>query len=295
MGTDHEGSDTVQSENTPSSVCCECPGKCTGRGVEEGGERKPISTEKGQGGVTGGVSPPCDMNDVAVEDLGSVQEEEGVGDDDKPTARPAESSEEGKQINKLDVDQLEGISLSEEESENTSVHISAVENKSVVELSCCVCASTENIRVCGGCKATMYCSRKCQISHRDYHAPWCAAITSLEKLELDKIYGKKKVQQNMGDEKLRRKIMKLVGNKPMLDCLLGGQEFQMLWDTGSMISLVDRWWVRKHFPNETIYPASNFVDQELNVQAANATTIDFDGVILLDFSLAMMKDLLCQS
>ena len=90
----------------------------------------------------------------------------------------------------------------------------------------------------------------------------------------------------MGDEKLRRKIMKLVGDKPMLDCLLEDREFQMLWDTGSMISMVDRWWVRKHFPNETIYPASNFVDQELNVQAANATNIDFDGVILLDFSLS---------
>ena len=161
-----------------------------------------------------------------------------------------------------------------------------VEEVPVVKLSCCVCAKTEKVRVCGGCKATMYCSRKCQKSHLEYHAPYCAAITDLQEIELDKIYGEKKVQQNMGDLKLRRKIMKLVGEKPMLDCLLSDKEFQMLWDTGSMISLVDRRWVKRHFPDEIIYPASLFVDKELHVQAANATTINFDGVILLDFSLS---------
>ena len=171
MGTDHEGSDTVHSENTPSSVCCECPGKCTGRGVEGCGERKSISTEKGQGGDTGGVSPPT-VTVVAVEDLGSVQEEEGVGDDDKPIALPAESSEEGIQTNKSTVDQSDDVSLSEDETMNSPpVDVSTVENAPVIELSCCVCASTENIRVCGGCKATMYCSRKCQVKQRDHHAP----------------------------------------------------------------------------------------------------------------------------
>ena len=163
---------------------------------------------------------------------------------------------------------------------------SAAEDTPVVNLTCCVCAKTDNIRVCGGCKETMYCSRKCQKSHREYHATYCAAITDLKKLELDKIYGKKKVQQNMGDWKLRKKIMKLVGEKPMLDCFLAKKECQMLWDTGSQISMVDRGWVRKYFPEEIIYPSSLFVDEELHVQAANATTINYDGVILLDFSLS---------
>ena len=256
----------MRSEETPSSVNCECPGRCTGRGgVEECLEITSILTE-GQGGGNSGVAPPI------VEQLKAVEEKVGVGDDDKPIALPAESSEEGKQTNKSAVDKSDDVSLAEDDGMSSPpVDVSTVENAPVIELSCCVCASTENVRVCGGCKATMYCSRKCQVNHRDHHAPWCAAIASLERLELDKIYGKKKVQQNMGDEKLRRKIMKLVGDKPMLDCLLEDREFQMLWDTGSMISMVDRRWVQKHFPDEIIYPASNFVDKELNVQAANAT------------------------
>ena len=191
----------MHSEETPSSVVCECPGRCTGRGgMKVGRESKSISTEKGQGGDTSGVSPPTVML-VAVEDLGSVQEEEGVGDDDKPIALPAESSEEGSQTNKSAVDQSDDVSLSENETKNSPpVDVSTVENATVIDLSCCVCASTENIRVCGGCEATMYCSRKCQVNHQDHHAPWYATIASLEKLELDKIYGKKKARQSMGDE-----------------------------------------------------------------------------------------------
>ena len=71
----------------------------------------------------------------------------------------------------------------------------------------------------------------------------------------------------------------------MLKCFLGGKRVMMLWDTGSMVSMVDRRWCKRHFPNATIYPVSSFLDRELHVQAANETSIKFDGVILLDFSL----------
>lgn len=80
--------------------------------------------------------------------------------------------------------------------------------------------------------------------------------------------------------------MKLVGEKPMLKCFLGGKNSEMLWDTGSMVSLVDRRWVKRNFPEEVIHPVSAFLDRELHLQAANETTINFDGVVLLTFSLS---------
>ena len=157
---------------------------------------------------------------------------------------------------------------------------SACEEKTPSIEVCCVCSSEENVKRCGGCKAITYCSVKCQKAHRSYHAPYCAAISDLEKLELDKIYGDKDVRQKQLGVKLRRKMMKLVGEKPMVDCFLGGKSFELLWDTGSMVSLVDRTWVRRHFPEAIIHSVSSFLGSDLHVKAANATTIKFDGVIL---------------
>ena len=44
-----------------------------------------------------------------------------------------------------------------------------------------------------------------------------------------------------------------------------------------VVSMVDRSWVERHFPGETIYPVSAFLDKDLHVQAANETAIKFDG------------------
>ena len=47
-------------------------------------------------------------------------------------------------------------------------------------------------------------------------------------------------------------------NKPMLN----GKEFKMLWNTGSMISLMDRRWVQKNFPDEKLHSVSNFLEED---------------------------------
>ena len=155
---------------------------------------------------------------------------------------------------------------------------------------CCVCAKTENVMRCSGCHATHYCSKECQKVHKEHHLVYCSHITELEKIERCKLYGNKTVHQRQDDLKLRRKIMKLVGEKPMLRCRLGEREEEMLWDTGSMVSMVDRRWVKRLFPEEVIFPVSAFLDKELHVQAANETAIKFDGVILLDFKLSEEDD-----
>ena len=93
------------------------------------------------------------------------------------------------------------------------------------------------------------------------------------------------------DVKSTRKIMRLVGDKAILKCLLDNKFFEVLWDTGSMISLVDKDWVEEHFPEKKIYSVDEFLENEcLHVQAANSTEITYDGVILLKFSLKFNND-----
>ena len=85
---------------------------------------------------------------------------------------------------------------------------------------------------------------------------------------------------------MKRKMLKLIGNKPKLNCYLDKKRVELLWDTGSMISLVDRGWLDRHFPDKTIYSVAEFLgEEELKVCAVNSSEIEFDGVALMDFTL----------
>ena len=151
---------------------------------------------------------------------------------------------------------------------------------------CCVCGSTENVRRCGKCKSTSYCSKTCQEVHFPHHSVYCSMIVDVQKVETEKLYQGYSVRQKLVDYKLQRKIVKLVGQKPMLDCCLEGKEFKALWDTGSMISLVNQEWVKNHFPDEIIHAVSAFLEEEdLKIRAANSTEVQYEGVILLEFSV----------
>ena len=70
-----------------------------------------------------------------------------------------------------------------------------------------------------------------------------------EEVEKQKIYGDLSVRQIQVNDKTRKKLVRLVGDKPVLQCRLGGKEVEVLWDTGSMVSLVDRRWMKENLPD----------------------------------------------
>ena len=149
-----------------------------------------------------------------------------------------------------------------------------------------MCGSVENVRQCSGCNYTKYCSRKCQKSHHKHHTAYCGAINQLEELEKSKLYGSQSVREIQLDFKNRLKIAKLVGQKPMLRCQLNEKWVDALWDTGSMITLVDRIWLQENFADEEVIPVEEFFEGEnLTIRAANKSLIPFDGVVVLRFSL----------
>ena len=151
---------------------------------------------------------------------------------------------------------------------------------------CCACGfEGEEVKRCGQCKATSYCSIGCQMSHRGYHKAYCSAVSALEQLEREKLYQGFSVRQCQVDFRTKKKLIRLVGEKPVLSCNLGAKKTNVLWDTGSMVSLVDRRWVALNFPHAKILSVSDFLDEKLEVKAANSTSMEIDGVVVLDFSL----------
>ena len=156
------------------------------------------------------------------------------------------------------------------------------------EMCCCVCKSKENVRRCGRCKISLYCSKECQVAHNSQHKGWCSIMSGmaeLQDIEDTKLYGDLSVRQKQVDGKTRTKMVKLVGEKPMLQCFLDALGFDVLWDTGSMVSMVSRGWLAEHFPDKAVIDVSEFLGRKLSVTAANKTVINFDGVVVLRFSL----------
>ena len=122
--------------------------------------------------------------------------------------------------------------------------------------------------------------------HHEEHSKYCAAIESLVEHQVQKVYGNHTVREEEVPVKSRRKVMKLVGERPMVKCYLGGKKCEMLWDTGSMITMVDRRWMAENCPKEEVRPVAEFMSEGLRIKAVNTTDIPYDGVILMRWSLS---------
>ena len=110
----------------------------------------------------------------------------------------------------------------------------------------------------------------------------------MERLETQK---RMKHEINMVDaEKLPRnlklKLVKLVGERPLVNIHLNKKKIRGLWDTGAMISLVNKSFLKENFPDVKIHSIKDFIGEGLTLTAANKSTIDTEGVVVLDFGVA---------
>ena len=183
--------------------------------------------------------------------------------------------------------QEKGLHKKRVDADQTGGKSAFVQTPSVdVKPKCCVCGKEDGIKCCSNCESTKYCSSECQKSHWSYHKVYCKAISKLVEVEKDKVYQGKTVRQAQLNERTKRKLVKLIGDKPRFRCYLGDKCTDMLWDTGSMVSMVDRSWLDNHFPGVEVLPVSSVLEgKELDLTAANQSKIAYDGVVLMDFGL----------
>ena len=110
----------------------------------------------------------------------------------------------------------------------------------------------------------------------------CWAISELEKKLKENVDIRQKP-----NAPLQNRLIKLIGEKPLFHCSLGGIDSRVLWDTGSMISMVSSAWVKENIPNAKLQPISDFLEDEQHFEfkAANDTDVPMEGCIVLDFVL----------
>ena len=177
----------------------------------------------------------------------------------------------------------EGVVLTESESEEE-------EQKDQNFKKCIVCRRecSKRIKRCKTCKGGRYCSRECREAHTEEHKELCDHITKLEEMEAERrVLSAFSVREgNQVKAKVKDKLIRLVGEKPMLHCKLGGKDTEALWDTGSMVAMADGEWVEENVPEAKIQSVEEFLEGDsLHLYAANNTQVDVAGVVELEMTI----------
>ena len=158
------------------------------------------------------------------------------------------------------------------------------ENKPLAIKRCLACHQIcLKVTKCKACKSGCYCSEACRDSHvpSDAHQTFCSHIQQLEALEKAKrVCEVREASQVRGH--VRRKLVNLIGEKPMVVCSIDGVHTEVLWDTGAMVSMVNGKWLRTNYPDLPIMPVMDFLEGDnLHLCTANNTKVVVEGVVVM--------------
>ena len=145
---------------------------------------------------------------------------------------------------------------------------------------------------CSKCSGGKYCSTGCLDSHGN-HAEFCHWICELKQLETEK---RMKSEIFVTDteklpHKMKLQLVKLVGERPLVNVRLNGKGIRGLWDTGAMISLINEGLLQELFPGIKIYSICEFTGENFTVTVANKSVMSVKGVAVLDFGVDGSEDL----
>ena len=81
-------------------------------------------------------------------------------------------------------------------------------------------------------------------------------------------------------------VVRLVGRKCTLKCLLIGLETGALWDTGAQVSFISHSWLNQCLPGCDIRDIAELLGMDgLKLKAANGTDLPYEGWVELTFNL----------
>ena len=155
----------------------------------------------------------------------------------------------------------------------------AVGRKSKSSQSKCLCGKISNLQ-CSICKSAKYCCKKCQQKDWERHKPLCDAI---KKLSEDRVKATEFVSHLTPAE--RRRLVSLVGRRCEVRCRLNGRGEIVLWDSGAMVSILSKRWLKENYPDLEIRDVRELLDRTLEIRTANKGAMSYCGWVELTFQL----------
>ena len=124
-------------------------------------------------------------------------------------------------------------------------------NKSHLCGNCGKSQNSTSILRCSRYKTVCYCSKSCQSDHWKNHQSFCDAIVNM--VIKDAKEGKEWLEKGQYVSHLtpaqQNNVIKLVGNRCLVKCLIEDVPVEALWDTGAQVSIASHEWVMKNFPD----------------------------------------------
>ena len=89
------------------------------------------------------------------------------------------------------------------------------------------------------------------------------------------------------------KLVKLIGNKPIINFVLNDKNFEGLWDTDSMSTLVNLDWLKTEFKDIQTDLFKNFMGHKspnLALRIANNTDMTIIEIVTFDFNIPNLQN-----
>ena len=154
--------------------------------------------------------------------------------------------------------------------------------------SCVACGKKcKKVIKCETCVSGCYCSKNCRDGHvsTDEHQLLCISIQQLEEIQMNKRLAALPIREK-NQVSLKRKLVSLVGEKPIVNCFIDGQKSEALWDTGAMVSVVNTDWLAEKYPCAEIQSIQQFLEGDsLHLVTANNSPISIRGVVVLNVDI----------
>ena len=155
--------------------------------------------------------------------------------------------------------------------------------------SCLACSKPCLTKItCNKCFTGCYCSSECMAKNEN-HTTYCPIICEVQKLETTKRIAAEifSVDSEKLPFKMKRKLIRLVGERPVVNIFLNKNNIKGLWDTGAMVSVINELFLAENFPGVDIIPIEDFVGKrDFNVTVANQGALNIRGVAILQFGVA---------
>ena len=150
---------------------------------------------------------------------------------------------------------------------------------------CCNgCGRKDSTYCCSGCMSVRYCHRECQKGHWSQHKVLCASIQHLQKDASAKCEEACSFVSHLTPTQ-RRRIAKVIGEKCIIQAQIGGNQTDVLWDTGSQICLISRQWLEVNNIEADIQDLKELVGN-LRIEGVGGFAVPYDGFVVLKFKIS---------
>ena len=122
------------------------------------------------------------------------------------------------------------------------------------------------------------------------HKEYCAVISELDSREKHKLEQFTVTDSEILSKKYHSQLVRLIGEKPIIEGYINNKTYNGLWDTGSMVSVINKHWLKSNFSNEKSFSSEEFLRDPLDLKTSNNAKPNIEDVAVLDFSLKLISE-----